>query len=167
MARNGVDPGLRAQAQSVLGTLASMEDQAARFKAAREAINKSASATEEPIRGEAPKEASSETAASDVRPTLKRRTNGEQVRGLLTRVECANTSVLLYIKIGERTLKLQNSALDRIEFITYTTDVGGELTCGARQPANDVIVTYRPAKQPSAKVDGEVVAVEFVPKDWK
>lgn len=167
VARNGADPGLRAQAQSVLGILASIEDQAARFKAEREAISKSASAIEEPTRGEASKEASSEAAASDVRPTLKRRTNGEQVRGLLTRIECANTSVLFYIKVGERTLKLQSSAFDLIEFITYTTDVGGELTCGARQPANDVIVTYRPAKPPNAKVDGEVVVVQFVPKDWK
>ena len=42
----------------------------------------------------------------------------------------------------------------------------GQITCGMREPANPVLVTYHSTKDAHANNDGEVIAVEFIPKDW-
>jgi hypothetical protein len=127
--------------------------------------------------------------------TLRPRAPGEeQARGLLTEIECPAKGVILHVRVGERTLRLRSDDLARIKFTTYTTEVKGELDCGPRTPANHVLVTYRPAQGASAaadsagpparraaarrakgkrapdkppKVDGEAVAVDFIPKEWK
>ncbi len=100
-------------------------------------------------------------------PQLKKlRFVGEQVCGQLLSVDCTDTGVVLLIKAGSRTFRLKSNALNRIRFVTYTTEVRGRIECGMRSPANSVLVTYRAPKQAFAKVDGEVVAVEYVPQEW-
>jgi hypothetical protein len=43
----------------------------------------------------------------------------------------------------------------------------GNVGCGARTPADPVYATFRPAAAgAAAKSDGEIVAVEFVPRDY-
>ena len=85
---------------------------------------------------------------------------------MLVQVECDDDGVMLVVESGGRTLKLHSEKLSRIRFVTYTADVRGQITCGLRSPANPVLITYRPAKDSNSKVDGEVIAVEFVPRDW-
>jgi hypothetical protein len=70
------------------------------------------------------------------------------------------------IKVGERTLKLHNSDMTRIAFLTFTKDMSGQIGCGPRNPANPVIVNYRPAtKDARAKTDGEASAIAFLSKE--
>lgn len=88
----------------------------------------------------------------------------EQLQGLLTRVECPSQSVIFTVKAAERTLRLWTPSLNRVQFRTYTPDVSGDMTCGPRTPANNVVVTFRADAR--AKFDGTVVAIEFVPKDF-
>ena len=93
---------------------------------------------------------------------------GEQrEQGLLTDVACDAKGVTFKITVGARTLKLWTPDLNRIHFATYTPDVSGEIRCGARRPANPVVVVFRPAKAAAAKSDGTPVSVEFVPKNFK
>ncbi len=100
------------------------------------------------------------------RSVLRKRFNGERVRGLLTEIECTDAGVLLSVTTGERLLKLHSSALKRIIFLTYVPQIKGELTCGPRIPANSAIVTYRPLHKAGASgFDGEAVAIEFIPDE--
>ncbi|HEY0077534.1 MAG TPA: tetratricopeptide repeat protein [Pyrinomonadaceae bacterium] len=97
----------------------------------------------------------------------KLRFEGVQRCGKLARVECEEAGVLLFVEVEGGTLKLRSDALNRIRFVTYTTEVKtGQLTCGLREPANPVLVTYRPPTDSRADTDGEVIAVEFIPRDW-
>ncbi len=117
--------------------------------------------------------------------TLRPRAAGEQqIAGLLVQIECTSRGALLIVKVGERLLKFDAGKFEHVEFVSYAKEMGtgGEITCGARHPANNVLITYRPSasvaatdkpassKTPALKsvaVDGEVVAVDFVPADWK
>lgn len=92
--------------------------------------------------------------------------NGEQICGMLLRVECDEGNVALVVEAGSRTFRLRSDALNRIRFVTYTPDIRGQMSCGLRQPATPVLVTYRSDRAGHAEVDGEVVAVEFIPKEW-
>ncbi|MBA2645866.1 MAG: hypothetical protein H0U81_03600, partial [Pyrinomonadaceae bacterium] len=87
-------------------------------------------------------------------------------RGTLVRVECPNQGVVLHVKSGERVFKLHNAAFENIQFTSYTPNVGGEISCGARMSARHVVVTYRAAMpKAGAKFDGEALVVDFVPED--
>ncbi len=100
-------------------------------------------------------------------PLRKPEAGEEQVLGLLVRVDCDAKGVTFIVKVGERTLKLRTTEFDNLQFTTFTPDVSGEMKCGARNPANNIVVTFRPSKDARAKFDGEPVAVEFVPKDFE
>jgi tetratricopeptide (TPR) repeat protein len=94
------------------------------------------------------------------------RFNGEQACGRLVKVECDAAGVLLFVQAGERLLRLHSSALNRVRFVTYTTDVRGKIECGERSRPEPVLVTYRRPRPDELPTDGELTAVEFVPEDW-
>ncbi|HEY0405249.1 MAG TPA: tetratricopeptide repeat protein [Pyrinomonadaceae bacterium] len=148
---------LRQQAQALLETVSSREETTRRLRAAAT----QAALEEQPAGVIMPCD------APQPGPQKKPlRFSGEQICGMLVRVECEEGSVVLAVEVGGRTLKLRNQALNRIRFVTYTADVKGQMTCGQRQPATPVLVTYRSAADAHAQVDGEVLAVEFIPKEW-
>lgn len=98
---------------------------------------------------------------------LRRRFDGEKVKGLLTRVDCDDKGMTLTIKSGDKTVKLNTSTPERVQFIAYTPDGAGEITCGPINPAKQVIVTYRGSTDAKSKFDGEPIAVEFIKLDEK
>jgi hypothetical protein len=55
----------------------------------------------------------------------------------------------------------------RVRFVTYTAEVKtGAVSCGPRERADHVLVTYRSRRDGQQPFDGEAVAVEFIPEDW-
>jgi hypothetical protein len=100
-------------------------------------------------------------------PIRKPRPGEEQVLGLLERVDCDSSGATFIIKVGERPLRLRTNNFNSIKFTTYTSDVSGEMTCGQRNPASNVVATFRPSKDARAKFNGEPVALEFVPKNFE
>jgi FimV-like protein len=152
------DAHLREQAQALLETVAKREELARRLKleAVHTALEDQPAGAIQPCDAPQP--------GPQKKPL---RFNGEQICGMLVRVECDEGSVLLFVEAGTRTLKLRSEALNRIRFVTYTTEVRGQMTCGLRQPAIPVLVTYRTNTDGRREAaDGEVLAVEFIPKEW-
>jgi hypothetical protein len=101
-------------------------------------------------------------------PQYKRlRFEGEQACGRLTEIACDDKGVTLRVEAGGRTLSLRAAELTDVRFVTYTAAVKtGRLTCGARRPADPVLVTYRLKRDAGQSADGEALAVEFIPEDW-
>jgi hypothetical protein len=101
-------------------------------------------------------------------PQYKRlRFEGEQTCGRLVAIECDETGVVLRVESPERTLQLHADDLRSIRFVTYTAAVKtGRLACGPRERAEQVLVTYKPKRNQQRALDGEALAVEFVPEDW-
>lgn len=94
----------------------------------------------------------------------------EQALGQLTVVECTAEEVFLHLQVEGRTLRFHAANFERIPFVSYDPEMargkGRKLSCGERTAANHVLLTYRPAGA-RAGADGEVVAVDFVPRDWR
>jgi tetratricopeptide (TPR) repeat protein len=101
-------------------------------------------------------------------PQYKRlRFEGEQTCGRLVAIECDDAGVTLSVESGDKTLRLHADDLRSVRFVTYTTAVKtGRLTCGPRERAEQVLVTYKPRRDQLRVSDGEALAVEFVPEDW-
>ncbi|HYJ45766.1 MAG TPA: tetratricopeptide repeat protein [Pyrinomonadaceae bacterium] len=156
--QSSASPRIRTQAQSLLASVAAREEYLARVRALEAEAHKE----EQPPPG-----VIQPCDAPQPGPQLKKlRFEGQQVCGMLVQVECVEEGVLLFVESGGHTLKLHSDKLSRIRFVTYTADVKGQITCGLRSPANPVLITYRPTQGSNPGVDGEVIAVEFVPRDW-
>ncbi len=152
---------IRSQAQQLLASVAAREEYLARVKAMTEKI------AEKAAREETPPGVLQPCDAPQPGPQLKKlRFSGQQVCGLLVRVECEDEGVVLIIESNARLLRFRNDSLNNIRFVTYTADVRGQVTCGPRTQATPVLLTYRPAKNTVGQTDGEVIAVEFIPKEW-
>lgn len=176
--RGGGDPQTRAHAQQMLDTIIAIEAQTARWKADNDdesRANESAGETAT-TNGGTPRLRTRESTNTPASPAGAE-TNGlrvgirqprpgeEQVRGTLVGIDCSGKNIVLTIRVGERLLKLESEGLEDIEFVTFSPDISGDITCGTRKPENPVIVIYRPSKNARAKLDGQVLAVSFVTKE--
>lgn len=91
----------------------------------------------------------------------------KRFQAVLVRIDCNAKGLVFTFREGERLLKLHANDFKKMGITSYAPEVAGELTCGPRKVENSVVVTYRPAKNAGARIDGETVALEFVPKDFK
>jgi hypothetical protein len=89
------------------------------------------------------------------------------VLGFLLRIDCDAKGVTFIIKVGEQTLKLRAVDLNDVQFTSFTAEISGDITCGARKTPDHIVVTFRPAKEARTKFNGEPVSIEFVPKDFE
>src|SRR5215813_10660167 len=136
---------VRERANSMLENIAKIEERLAQMKAEDEA-----------------------RAAQSSAPLPGQRFQGDQVRGLLTRIDCDDAGVTLTVKTESRSFKFRTTQASQLILVRYTPDVPTSMICGPISPAKPVIVTYHGAAQPrAADVDGEPIGVEFVKPDWK
>jgi len=99
-------------------------------------------------------------------PAPGQRFQGDQVRGLLTRIDCDDAGVMLTVKTEWRSFKFRTTRVSQLVLVRYTPDVPTSIICGAINPAKPVIVTYRGSARPeAADGDGEPIGVEFVKPD--
>ncbi len=155
MARGNADPQMVEQAQSLLDSIARQLKMQAEYEAALKASGADSRASSTAPGG-------NESPLPARRPLMRRRVEGEQAKGQLTAMECTDKGVTLTVKANDRTFKFHAENLDRVQFITYTTDVGKQLDCGPLKDPLPVIVTYRSSTDARSKFDGEPLAVEFM-----
>jgi len=103
--------------------------------------------------------ASTPAKPAEVRPVFREVGAGEQrVEGRLQRIDCSPNRIEFIVDVGDRVAHFLSTGLDKVEFITYRSDLEGAVECGARNPTDPVYVTWR-----AGELDGTVVAIEFVP----
>lgn len=159
LAHSNDDPPVGQQARGLLEGIKRREQQLSQFKAWKQSGDK--------ISATSSVQASSDP-WDDLRAALRQRGAGEvQVQGVLVRIDCALKAIVLTVKSGDRLLKIKTEGFEHIDITTFSPDVAGEIQCGPRKPENVVIVCYVPSKDSSARVDGIVKSIEFVPKDFK
>jgi Flp pilus assembly protein TadD len=90
---------------------------------------------------------------------------GEQrVFGTFQAVDCVNGSVVLRVATGGRVLALRTKQLADVDFISYRSNMAGEVNCGPQKTQDPVYATYRPIAAPG--LDGEAVAIEVLPEGF-
>ena len=84
---------------------------------------------------------------------------GEKLTGLLINLDCSD-GLTLRVRTDRNTIELHSSNPDKIQFLSYTANVGDSIKCGARNPGAPVNVTYRPVSSGA----GEPLVIEFLEK---
>jgi len=95
------------------------------------------------------------------KPVYRELKQGEQrVEGLLLRVECpTGRPVTFVVRLKDRVAKYQAPRLDAVEYIAYTPDFRGPMSCGGRAPGDPVYLTWKTVGEAP-----RVVAIEFLPR---
>ncbi|HEX8176336.1 MAG TPA: tetratricopeptide repeat protein [Pyrinomonadaceae bacterium] len=174
MTRNTNDPSLRASAEALLKSMADYQERLARYNESRRSAETSGPSNVEPPKAENGRGGTTEqnnlrpydasTALQEVLRPLQ--PNEKRVQGMLVRIDCEAKGIVFTVRVGEALIKLHAVNFEDIDISTYTTDVGGEISCGVRKPENPVVITYRPSPGARRGFEGQAVALEFVPKDF-
>lgn len=99
------------------------------------------------------------------RPEPGKRFIGDQIRGMLTRIDCNDDGTTLNIRMGGRTYRFYSPKSNSLIFVRYTPEIPVEITCGMTMRERPVIVTYRKSTNPGSSFEGEPVGVEFLKKE--
>jgi tetratricopeptide (TPR) repeat protein len=106
--------------------------------------------------------------SSYLREVLRQPGAGEtQMVATLVKIECEAKNVVFVLQTASGLLRLRTGGFDDIEITTYTPEVKGEISCGARKPENVVVICYLPNTDKRIKADGVLKSIEFVPTDFK
>ncbi len=175
LSQNHNDSMLQQRAQALLSEVVSLDEGAARYQALRESpLRSNAGATKAPASNVA-SAGSTPSAEPDEKPdpskylreALRTPTGAEkQVQGVLVRVDCDAKGVTFVVQVAGGILKLWSKSFEETEIVSFSTDAGTEISCGARKPQNVVVVCYVPGDS-RQKVDGLAKSVEFVPAEFK
>ena len=158
-----VEASVREHAQLLLKTMTDIEMQQAQKEAARRIRGLPQSPSSTPDLGQALSDPS-----LALREALRMPATGEtQIQGILLAVDCESSGLIFLVKTTQRVLRLRTDTFQQIRRTTYTADVRGTITCGARKPENPVVVCYFPTNDKREKADGVLSSVEFVPADFK
>lgn len=106
--------------------------------------------------------------SSYLREVLRPPAAGEtQLQGTLLRLECDAKGIVFVVQTDTGLLRFRTASFEDVEITTYDTNVKGEITCGERKPANQVVVVYAPNTDKRIKADGILKSIEFVPPEFK
>ncbi|HEX3086237.1 MAG TPA: tetratricopeptide repeat protein [Pyrinomonadaceae bacterium] len=93
-----------------------------------------------------------------------------RLQGTFLRLDCDNRGIAYFIvQASNGVHKIRATVLDRVLFRTFVASPQ-EMTCGIRKNPENVVLTYRPStdsKDALSKIDGEAVAVELMPADFR
>ncbi len=166
LASHAADASVRRQASELLASILEFEKRRAAWEASRAG------------RAPAPGPPSADTTSEDNLPTespatrrgqafqpLLRHLNPGESRmpGTLTAIDCGPNGIVLVVNVNGSPVRVSAPAFDAVDFISYRTDLKGQIQCGPRKPADQVLLTFRPVPAASGGMAGTAVAVEFVP----
>ena len=96
------------------------------------------------------------------------RQNEKRVLGYLTRIECREKGIEYSIQTEDQTLTLSSETFDTLKLVSYSQDErGGQIGCGMRAKDSFAVIGFRPSAKEDEKSAGEILSIEFVPKNFK
>jgi tetratricopeptide (TPR) repeat protein len=107
---------------------------------------------------------------STFRPELRVVRSGEtRTLGQFLAIECRSDLIVLRVEVNGRVLRLAAKQMSDVDFITYRSDTTGSVNCGTLPAPVRVLVTYRVRTADTATnmIDGDAVAIELLPDDYR
>lgn len=165
---NTKDRNIKRQADLILASIKQYEDAMSRYNSGAPQLQQPKS---EPTDSREP--ATNPMSESDyLRESLRPVEAGEtRIQGLFVKLDCNNSGVAFFmIQSADKLYKIRATALGNVQLISYVQGAATEVGCGARKNQENVVLTFRPTNDPKdtkAKVDGDAIAMELVPKDFQ
>ncbi|MBA2737443.1 MAG: tetratricopeptide repeat protein [Pyrinomonadaceae bacterium] len=103
-----------------------------------------------------------------VKNSIRKPLDGEKRElGFIEKVECGKKGMFFYFKTPTQTLKLTAASPQTLQMKAFTPEVEQlQFGCGMKQVDIPVVFTYRESKDLKGESAGEIIALEFVPKNF-
>ena len=169
--RTASDRQLQKQAEMLLESIKRYQDQVAQYNAMRDSSQARPELQRRASSEESTTEAPQKTESDYLREALRPVGAGEQqIQGTFMKLDCDNKGVAYFtVQASDRTYRIRSTVLQQVQLTAYT-QAPAEVSCGVRKNPENIVLTFRPSKEPKdarAKIDGDAIAVEIVPKDFK
>lgn len=170
--RESQDRSLQKQADILIQSIERLQKQAAERKTSRESGATDGTRSEPTAANETVEnKTAARSESDDLLEALRDLQKGEQrIQGTFVKIDCDRSAVAYFtVQASDRAHKFRAVVLDRVLFRTFVA-VQPEITCGVRKSPENIVLTYRPSTDPKdapAKIDGDVVAVELVPQEFR
>lgn len=101
--------------------------------------------------------------------SLRKPLDGEvRLMGSVDKIECSSKDAFYVVRHTSGTLRLKAPASGKLHLMAFTQDANGmQFGCGMGYPALQAIVTYRPSQDKKGKNNGDLVALEYVPRSFQ
>jgi tetratricopeptide (TPR) repeat protein len=99
-----------------------------------------------------------------------RRPRADEKRGLgfITKIECGAKGIDYAARIDNQILQFASESFDSLFLMSFDGGLSNdEFGCGTLKKEMYAVITYRPLANAQTKSAGEIVAIEFVPKNFK
>jgi tetratricopeptide (TPR) repeat protein len=184
IAKTADDPEIKAQAENLTSQIRQTEEVFARNEASRKQYE--AAMTEASKNGGQPRLISGGSAGKMPSPeelakvaeaakmfavneaVKKPQANEKQIIGQIQKIECKGKTVAFTVKTDSETLTLSSKDFESLTLTAFVADAeNAQVGCGENLSAINSVLTYKP--QPGAKtgVAGELVSIDFVPKNFR
>ncbi|MCY7375546.1 MAG: tetratricopeptide repeat protein [Pyrinomonadaceae bacterium] len=103
-----------------------------------------------------------------INQTLRKpKTDEKRILGYLTKIECGK-GIEYSVKVDGGAIKFHSENFDSLFLMSFDGgSAGGEFGCGTLKNEMFAVINYRPAANAKTKSAGEIVSIEFVPKNFK
>lgn len=99
-----------------------------------------------------------------------RKTGTDEVRvvGIVQKIDCSSHPYIYTIKTPDETFTLATRDFSSLDLRAYTPDADNlQVGCGASLAALNAVITYKAVSPARPKSRGDVVSIEFVPKNFR
>ena len=162
------DDRLKVYAENTIRTINSLESQLASIKNF-DKKRQSEEVSEIPLSDEEITKRREKAMLESLNATLRKpQSNEKRLLGFVTKIDCQPKQIIFSIKSDKQMLLLRSDTFDSLTLISFESElVDSEFGCGVLKKENLAVITFRPNADTKSKVAGEIIAVEFVPKNFR
>lgn len=91
----------------------------------------------------------------------------KRLLGYVTKIDCLSNEIVVSFKTDGKTMQFRSDSFENLRLISFDQDfANSEFGCGTLKNEAFAVITFRPTENAKSKTQGELVAIEFVPKNF-
>jgi len=161
------DDNLRLYAKATLNNINSYEAQLERIKNYNK-NQKREIESDKPLTEEEIAQLTEKFTLESINQNLRKpKADEKRVLGYLTKIECGK-AIDYTVRVDNKILKLNSQDFQSLLLMTFDGNTSNDdFGCETLKKESFVVITYRPNANAKAKSAGELISIEFVPKNFK
>jgi len=180
VARTADEPGIKSQAENLVGQLKQRQEVTARNEAARKQYEEAAKNPNQPIfvrrradgKTLSPEELAKAEEESKMRginqAIRKAEASEKQIIGQIQKIVCQSGGITFTVKTDGDSFMLSSKDFQSLALTSHVSDAAdAEVGCDASIAGINSVIIYKPQANPKTGNRGELVSIDFVPKNFR
>ncbi|HVE58602.1 MAG TPA: tetratricopeptide repeat protein [Pyrinomonadaceae bacterium] len=94
--------------------------------------------------------------------------NEKRLLGYVTKIDCQPKQIIFSVNADNQVFELRSDSFETLTLVSFESKlVDAEFGCGLIKKENLSVITFLPVADTRSKIAGEIISVEFVPKNFR